>query len=97
MSKDEVKKPNEMDTREFNSFVCKKLVSETQHKFLEGGFGPIKEEVGPIECPDVQGSIPPYLLGGEYVRTGPNPALDELIKKNNWNYHWFDGDGNFLL
>ncbi len=31
--------------------------------------------------------IPPYLLGGKFLRNGPNPIVKGLP------YHWFDGDG----
>jgi carotenoid cleavage dioxygenase-like enzyme len=54
--------------------------------FLEGNFGPIKEEVTADNLL-VIGKLPPE-LDGMYVRNGPNPQFPPLRV-----YHWFDGDG----
>jgi hypothetical protein len=57
-----------------------------QSKFLEGSFGPVKDEITAFDLP-VTGSLPAE-LNGCYLRNGPNPlGLDDP------NYHWFLGAG----
>nr|QTZ19663.1 carotenoid cleavage dioxygenase 4 isoform 3 [Bixa orellana] len=41
---------------------------------LTGNFAPV-EEMGPTECPVVEGQLPPSLNGTAYLRNGSNPQL----------------------
>lgn len=59
-------------------------------------FAPVPAEEDHPMLPVAFGSIPPHLLGGVFLRNGPNPVVT-----NHLPYHWFDGDGmlyavNFL-
>jgi carotenoid cleavage oxygenase len=60
-------------------------MSTTCNRYLEGGFGPVAEEVTVTDLP-ITGSLPAE-LDGRYLRNGPNPiaAVDPAI------YHWFLG------
>lgn len=60
--------------------------------WLLGGYAPTQAEVGPIPV-DVESNhqIPPCMLGGCYIRNGPNPAAHIITSR--MAYHWFDGDG----
>ncbi len=40
-----------------------------------------------LRCRVGAGEIPSHLVGGLYLRTGPNPVVKPSP------YHWFDGDG----
>ena len=56
------------------------------HRFLEGSFAPVEEEITAFDLP-VTGQVPAG-LNGRYLRNGPNPlGLDDP------NYHWFLGAG----
>ena len=59
----------------------------TPNAYLEGNFGPVREEVTVTELP-VTGIVPDH-LEGRYVRTGPNPITDP----DPATYHWFLGTG----
>lgn len=59
----------------------------THNRYLEGNFGPVREEVTVTEL-DVTGDIPDH-LDGRYLRNGPNPVVDPDPAK----YHWFLGSG----
>ena len=55
--------------------------------YLEGNFGPVREEVTVTELP-VTGTLPDQ-LDGRYLRIGPNPVNDRVPA----TYHWFTGYG----
>jgi carotenoid cleavage oxygenase len=55
--------------------------------YLEGNFGPVREEVTVAEL-RVTGIVPDH-LEGRYIRTGPNPITDP----DPATYHWFLGTG----
>ncbi len=57
----------------------------TKNRFLRGNFGPIRAENEDVEAEVVYGAIPADLLGGQYIRNGPNPVLD----LDGRPYHWF--------
>ena len=60
---------------------------------LTGNHGPVHEEVfKPATV--VHGDLPAALVGGAYVRTGPNPVHTDGLDAS---YHWFDGDGMLHL
>ena len=59
------------------------------HPYLHGNFAPVKK-VQPLTPCQYSGVIPQELAGGEYVRNGGNPVLDEDLGQD---AHWFDGDG----
>jgi len=63
------------------------MMKSIGNKYLEGNFGPVREEVTITELP-VTGSVPDYLTG-RYIRTGPNPITDP----DPATYHWFLGTG----
>lgn len=52
--------------------------------YLEGNFAPVPDEKTAFDLP-VEGSIP-SVLGGRYLRNGPNPATGDPG-------HWFFGEG----
>ncbi|KAL8054094.1 hypothetical protein ABFX02_05G115200 [Erythranthe guttata] len=54
---------------------------------LSGNFAPV-DELPPTACAVVEGSLPPCLLGGAYIRNGPNPRFAPCGP-----HHLFDGDG----
>lgn len=55
-------------------------------RYLQGNFGPVRDERTDSDL-TVVGAIPPE-LEGTFVRNGPNPQFDPLVR-----YHWFAGDG----
>ncbi|KAF8328689.1 carotenoid oxygenase [Cantharellus anzutake] len=59
------------------------------HPYLIGGFAPIHKEHPCTPC-EVVGEIPIELCGGQYIRNGPNPLLNDDLGRD---AHWFDGDG----
>ncbi|KFA55900.1 hypothetical protein S40293_06921 [Stachybotrys chartarum IBT 40293] len=60
-----------------------------KHPYLSGNFAPIQATLPLTPCSH-QGTIPPDLAGGQYVRNGGNPLTnDDLVR----DAHWFDGDG----
>ena len=59
----------------------------TTNQFLDGNFGPVRDEVTLTEL-EVTGSIPEH-LDGRYVRIGPNPVGEP----DPATHHWFVGDG----
>ena len=62
------------------------MSSPDDHRFLEGPFAPVAEEVTAFDLP-VTGQVPAG-LNGRYLRNGPNPlGLDDP------DYHWFVGVG----
>ncbi|KAL7150559.1 hypothetical protein ABFS83_05G120700 [Erythranthe nasuta] len=54
---------------------------------LSGNFAPV-DELPPTACDVVEGSLPPCLHGGAYIRNGPNP---HFVPRG--PHHLFDGDG----
>lgn len=54
---------------------------------LSDNFAPV-DELPPTRCPVIRGSIPPCLVGGTYIRNGPNPQY-----LPHGPHHLFDGDG----
>lgn len=59
------------------------------HPYLSGNFAPIHRTSKLSKC-EFTGAIPKELSGGQYVRNGGNPVVnDDLNRKS----HWFDGDG----
>ncbi|TKY70206.1 carotenoid cleavage dioxygenase 4 [Spatholobus suberectus] len=54
---------------------------------LSQNFSPV-DELPPTGCEVVEGSLPPCLDGGAYIRNGPNP---QFLPRG--PYHLFDGDG----
>lgn len=59
------------------------------HPYLSGNFAPVKQALPLTPC-TWSGDIPEELYGGEYVRNGGNPVLNEDLGRD---AHWFDGDG----
>ena len=56
---------------------------------MAGNFAPIQRVQSLAPCP-FTGNIPDELGGGEYVRNGGNPVINEALSRD---YHWFDSDG----
>ncbi|BFZ64965.1 hypothetical protein YB2330_006127 [Saitoella coloradoensis] len=63
--------------------------TRSRHPYLDGNFYPQKTELHLVEC-NFEGTIPPVVAGGQYLRNGPNPSLPPAPEQP---YHWFDGDG----
>lgn len=66
-------------------------VSESQDDriFLtDKRFSPVENEVDLVSL-TIEGKLPEYLIGGAYLRVGPNVGKIHLDQP----YHWFDGDG----
>ena len=59
------------------------------HPYLSGNFAPIQQERALEKC-KFSGALPRELVGGQYVRNGGNPVLNEVLGRD---AHWFDGDG----
>jgi carotenoid cleavage dioxygenase len=57
------------------------------NRYLEGNYGPVREEVTAFDLP-VIGELP-VELEGRYLRNGPNPLDDP----DPATHHWFMGDG----
>ncbi|KAK3397552.1 retinal pigment epithelial membrane protein [Sordaria brevicollis] len=64
--------------------------SSSKHPYLSGNFAPV-QKCYPLTPCSYEGTIPADLAGGQYVRNGGNPAInnDESARES----HWFDGDG----
>jgi carotenoid cleavage dioxygenase len=62
-------------------------MSVPTHRYLEGNFGPVHEELTAADLP-VTGTIPDE-LDGRLIRNGPNPITEQDPE----TYHWFTGDG----
>ncbi|KAF6809134.1 carotenoid oxygenase [Colletotrichum sojae] len=62
---------------------------EVHHPYLSGNFAPIQSCLPLTPCSH-QGTIPPDLAGGQYVRNGGNPLTNDDPTRS---AHWFDGDG----
>lgn len=62
---------------------------ERLHSYLAGNFAPVHRVQPLISC-GYSGMIPAELAGGEYVRNGGNPVMNETQGRD---AHWFDGDG----
>ncbi|OHW91783.1 retinal pigment epithelial membrane protein [Colletotrichum incanum] len=62
---------------------------ETRHPYLSGNFAPIQSCLPLTPC-SYEGTIPPDLAGGQYVRNGGNPVTNDDQSRA---AHWFDGDG----
>ena len=60
--------------------------STTANIFLQGNFGPVREEITADNL-TVIGKLPPE-MDGMFVRNGPNPQFPPIR-----NYHVFEGDG----
>lgn len=65
----------------------------TDHPYLIGNFAPVKSELPLTTCKYI-GTIPDELLGGEYVRNGGNPAVNEDLGRD---VHWFDVSFSWIL
>jgi carotenoid cleavage dioxygenase-like enzyme len=63
--------------------------SRKPHPYLHGNFAPIQKVIPLTPCAYI-GSLPEELAGGEYVRNGGNPVINEDLGRD---AHWFDGDG----
>ncbi|TQS34558.1 hypothetical protein Golomagni_05052 [Golovinomyces magnicellulatus] len=63
--------------------------NKPRHPYLHGNFAPIRHELHLTPC-NHTGDIPDELMGGQYVRNGGNPFLNENLERE---AHWFDGDG----
>src|SRR5215213_8595259 len=61
-------------------------VSTAANLFLQGNFGPVREEITADNL-TVIGKLPPE-MDGMFVRNGPNPQFPPIK-----HYHWFEGDG----
>lgn len=59
------------------------------HPYLSGNFAPVRL-IQPLTPCTYSGTIPEELFGGEYIRNGGNPLLNEDLARD---AHWFDGDG----
>ncbi|OTB02949.1 hypothetical protein M426DRAFT_24179 [Hypoxylon sp. CI-4A] len=59
------------------------------HPYLSGNFAPIRRTRPLTQCVHV-GRIPAELAGGQYVRNGGNPIVNDDQRRD---AHWFDGDG----
>ena len=64
--------------------------TEVAVDFSSGMFRPVLSEAHDLQCA-VEGQLPPCLLGGMYLRNGPNPhyAPESGVDP----FHYFDGDG----
>ena len=62
-------------------------MSVPSHRYLEGNFGPVHEELTAADLP-VTGTIPAE-LDGRLIRNGPNPITEQDPE----TYHWFTGTG----
>lgn len=60
-----------------------------EHPYLAGNFAPIRQELPLTPC-SFTGEVPEELYGGQYVRNGGNPVMNEDFGHD---AHWFDGDG----
>ncbi|OLN93227.1 Carotenoid 9,10(9',10')-cleavage dioxygenase 1 [Colletotrichum chlorophyti] len=58
-------------------------------RYLSGNFAPIQSCL-PLTACNYEGTIPPDLAGGQYVRNGGNPLTNDDQSRA---AHWFDGDG----
>ncbi|KAF7507661.1 hypothetical protein GJ744_010214 [Endocarpon pusillum] len=67
----------------------RKRKREAPHPYLSGNFAPIQQTQPLTRC-TYTGVIPQELCGGEYVRNGGNPVVNEDLGRD---AHWFDGDG----
>ncbi|TQN72064.1 Carotenoid 9,10(9',10')-cleavage dioxygenase 1 [Colletotrichum shisoi] len=65
------------------------VAAETRHPYLSGNFAPIQSCLPLTPCSH-EGTIPPDLAGGQYVRNGGNPVTNDDQSRA---AHWFDGDG----
>ncbi|KAJ0161809.1 Carotenoid 9,10(9',10')-cleavage dioxygenase 1 [Colletotrichum tanaceti] len=63
--------------------------AEIRHPYLSGNFAPIQSCLPLTPC-SYEGTIPPDLAGGQYVRNGGNPVTNDDQGRA---AHWFDGDG----
>jgi len=63
------------------------MTATTGNRYLDGNFGPVREESTVTELP-VTGTLPDF-LDGRYLRNGPNPVVDP----DPGRYHWFTGTG----
>ena len=66
------------------------IPSSSKHPYLTGNFAPV-QKCFPLTPCSYQGTIPIDLAGGQYVRNGGNPVInnDDSVRES----HWFDGDG----
>lgn len=69
-------------------------IEKKHHPYLSGNYSPIHKEWPLTPCEYI-GTIPPELIGGQFVRNGANPLhVDrEALDVEPRDYHWFDGDG----
>ena len=68
------------------------MVASTPSRYLTGNYAPVNTELVAENCSLEFGTLPPSLIGGAYIRTGPNP-----LHTPSGGYHWFDGDGMLHL
>jgi hypothetical protein len=64
------------------AFAARRGGRKSGKNYLEGAFAPVKDEIHATNCL-VEGEIPKELLGGTYLRNGPNPMLEPFQ-----DYHW---------
>ena len=67
----------------------KRSSSRDYTRYLSGNFAPIQTTLGLTPC-HYEGDIPSELSGGQYVRNGGNPLVNDDLRRD---AHWFDGDG----
>eukprot|EP01102_Stenamoeba_stenopodia_P017097 TRINITY_DN6082_c0_g1_i1.p1 TRINITY_DN6082_c0_g1~~TRINITY_DN6082_c0_g1_i1.p1 ORF type:complete len:539 (-),score=141.64 TRINITY_DN6082_c0_g1_i1:216-1832(-) len=60
---------------------------QSSNHFLNGNFGPVKNEVSQQSIPVIFGELPKD-IDGVFMRNGPNPLFLPIE-----NHHWFEGDG----
>ena len=59
-------------------------------RYLSGNYAPVTIELPLTPC-DVTGKIPKELSGGQYVRNGGNPLVNDTHPRD---AHWFDVRSN---
>jgi hypothetical protein len=60
---------------------------EDSKYMVDPQFAPVLEEITTVVY-DVSTNVPAHLVGGVFLRNGPNPIARDMSP-----YHWFDGDG----
>ncbi|KAF1808909.1 retinal pigment epithelial membrane protein [Eremomyces bilateralis CBS 781.70] len=66
-----------------------RISKQSPHPYLAGNFAPVYT-THPLTPCTYTGEIPASLAGGQYIRNGSNPLLND---EQDRMYHWFDGDG----
>ncbi|KAI8957418.1 carotenoid oxygenase [Daldinia sp. FL1419] len=65
------------------------IQKQSPHPYLSGNFAPVKRSRTLTRC-SFTGRIPSEFAGGQYVRNGGNPTINDVSGRD---LHWFDGDG----